>query len=94
MLETFLHVINCFLTLQMLIDKKTGKKIIMFEESISLQNPYSSLKGKKYIVLYDNLGSYCNSFVHVQRTLCIEDVKWRTEKIDKNDCTIFLRKMS
>ena len=93
MLETFLHVINCSLTLQTLIDKKTGKGIVMFEEPISLRNPCNFLKGKKYIVVYENLGSYCNSFMHVQRTLGIEDVKWHTKKIDKKDCTIFLRKI-
>ena len=94
MLETFLHTINCSLTLQMLIDKKTGKEIVMFEEPISSRNPYNFLKGKKYIVLYENLGSYCNSFMHVQRILGIEDVKWHTKKIDKKDCTIFLRNIS
>ena len=70
----------------MLLDKKTGKEIVMFQEPISLRNPYNFLKGKKYIVPYD-------SFMHVQRTLGIEDVKWCTKKTDKKDCTIFLRKI-
>ena len=38
------HTINCSLTLQTLIDKKTGKEILLFEEPISSRNPYNFLK--------------------------------------------------
>ena len=55
MLETFLHMINCSLTLQTLIYKKIGKEIVMFEKPILSRNPYNFLKGKKYIVPYENL---------------------------------------
>ena len=29
--------------------------------------------------------------MHMQQVLRIEDVKWHTKKIDKEDCAIFLR---
>ena len=74
----------------MLIDKNTGKEITMFEEPISSCNPFNFLNGKKYIMTYKSLPKYCNSFMHIQRSLGISDVKWRTKKIDKKDCAIFL----
>ena len=78
----------------MLKDKKMGKEILLFKEPISSRNPYNFLKGKKFIVSYENLATYCNLFMHGQQGLGIEDVKWHTKKIDKKDCAIFLRKIS
>ena len=63
----------------------------MFDEPISSHNPFNFLNGKKYIVTYESLTKYCNSFMHVQQTLGISDVKWRTKKIDRKECAIFLR---
>ena len=65
----------------------------MFDEPISSQNPYNFLNMKKYIVTYESLLKYCNSFMHVQRSLEISDVKWRMKKINKKDCAIFLQHM-
>ena len=31
--------------------------------------------------------------MHMQQTLGISDVKWRTKKIDKKECAIFLRQV-
>ena len=31
--------------------------------------------------------------MHVQQTLGISDVKWRTKKIGKKECVIFLRQV-
>ena len=74
----------------MLKDKNTGKEITMFEEPISSHNPFIFLNGKKYIMTYESYLKYCNSFMHVQRSLGISNVKWRMKKIDKKDCAIFL----
>ena len=74
----------------MLIDISNGKEIMMFDEPISSHNLYNFLNGKKYIVTYESLTKYYNSFMHVQQTLSISDVKWRTKKIDKKECVIFL----
>ena len=65
----------------------------MFEQLISLRQPYSFLKGQKYIVSYEELSSYVRSFMHVQRTLGIADLHWRTKKIDKKECCIFVKKV-
>ena len=78
----------------MLIDKKMGNEILLFGEPILSRNPYNFLKGKKFIVSYENLATYCNLFMHAQWGLSIEDVKWHTKKIDNEDCAIFLRKIS
>ena len=64
--------------------------MLMFDEPISTWNPFNFLNGKKYIVMYDSLLKYCNSFIHIQRSLGISDVKWRMKIIDKKDCAIFL----
>ena len=65
----------------------------MFDEPISSHNPFNFLKRKKYIVTYVSLPKYCNSFMHIQRSLGMSDVKWRTKKIDKKDYAIFLQCM-
>ena len=83
----------CHCTFQMIIDKKTGKEITMFEQLISSRQPYSFLKGQKYIISYEELSSYVRSFMHVQRTLGIADLHWRTKKIDKKECCIFVKKV-
>ena len=62
---------------------------MMFDKPIESHNPYNFLNEKKYIVTYESLTKYCNSFMHVQETLGISDVKWRTKKIDKKECAIF-----
>ena len=77
----------------MIIDKKTGKELMMFKQPISLRQPYSFLKRQKYIVYYDKLSSYARSFMHVQRTLGIADLHWRTKKNDKKECCIFVIKV-
>ena len=76
-----------------LIDKNVGKELIMFDKPISSWNPFNFLNRKKCIVTYESLLKYCNSFVHIQRSLGISDVKWRMKKINKKDCAIFLRHM-
>ena len=47
--------------------------------------PHSFLKGQKYIVSCDELSSYARSFMHVQRTLGIANLHWRTKIIDKKE---------
>ena len=55
----------------------------MFDEPISSHNPFTFLSGKKYIMTYKSLPKYCNSFMHVQRSLGISDVKWRMKKLTR-----------
>ena len=52
-------------------------------------NLFNFLNRNKYIVAYKSLPKYCNSFMHIQRSLRISDAKWRTKKIDKKDYAIF-----
>ena len=87
------HLKTCHYTFQTIIDKKTGKELTMFNQPISSRQPYSLLKGQKYIVSYDELPSYARSFMHIQKTLAIADLHWRTLKIDKKECCIFVKKV-
>ena len=66
---------------------------MMFEQPISSRQPYTFLKGQKYIVSYDELSSYTRSFMHIQRTLAIANLHWKTQKIDKKECCIFVKKV-
>ena len=66
---------------------------MMFDVRISSRNLNNFLNGKKYIVTYESLTKYCNSFMHMQQTLGTSDVKWRIKKIDRKECAIFLRRV-
>ena len=65
----------------------------MFEQPILSRQPYSFLKGQKYIISYEELSSYMRSCIHIQRTLSTADLHWRTKKINKKECCIFVKKV-
>ena len=87
------HLKMCHYTFQTIIDKKTGKELVMFERPISSRQPYTFLKGQKNIVSYDELSRYARSFMHVQRTLAIANGTGELKKSTRRNAALFVKKV-